>query len=122
MCERPARFRENQRAARLYGGEAVSGLEQIQNAQRMSWSHDEANTRRRQIMSDIHEKCCVYGDDGRGGVNNVRRRRALPGGRLSTVRPSVDKGQNWPIRAPSTGRRGTGNRLVNSLLAPHARV
>ena len=54
------------------GGVAVSGLEQSQNALRMSWSHDEVHTRLRQIMTDIHEKCCVYGDDGHGGVNYVQ--------------------------------------------------
>jgi len=54
------------------GGVAVSGLEQSQNALRMSWSHDEVHTRLRQIMSDIHQKCCEYGEDGNGGVNYVK--------------------------------------------------
>ncbi len=54
------------------GGVAVSGLEQSQNALRMSWSHDEVHGRLRGIMGDIHEKCCRYGDDGNGGVNYVR--------------------------------------------------
>jgi glutamate dehydrogenase (NADP+) len=54
------------------GGVAVSGLEQSQNALRMSWSHDEVHTRLRQIMSDIHQKCCEYGEDEHGGVNYVK--------------------------------------------------
>jgi glutamate dehydrogenase (NADP+) len=54
------------------GGVAVSGLEQSQNALRMSWSHDEVHTRLRQIMTDIHEKCCAYGDDGQDSVNYVQ--------------------------------------------------
>jgi glutamate dehydrogenase (NADP+) len=54
------------------GGVAVSGLEQSQNALRMSWSHDEVHTRLRQIMSDVHQKCCEYGEDESGGVNYVK--------------------------------------------------
>ena len=54
------------------GGVAVSGLEQSQNALRMSWSHDEVHERLRLIMAEIHEKCCEYGNDGNGGVNYVR--------------------------------------------------
>ena len=54
------------------GGVAVSGLEQSQNALRMSWSREEVHERLRRIMADIHEKCCTYGDDGNGGVNYVR--------------------------------------------------
>ena len=53
------------------GGVAVSGLEQSQNALRMSWSREEVHERLRQIMSEIHAKCCQYGDDGKGGVNYV---------------------------------------------------
>ena len=54
------------------GGVAVSGLEQSQNALRMSWSHDEVHGRLRAIMGDIHDKCCRYGDEGNGEVNYVR--------------------------------------------------
>ncbi len=49
----------------------MSGLEQSQNALRLSCSHDEVHARLRQIMSDIHEKWREYGDDGHGGVNYV---------------------------------------------------
>ena len=54
------------------GGVAVSGLEQSQNALRMSWSREEVHQRLQKIMSEIHGKCCEYGDDGNGGVNYVR--------------------------------------------------
>ena len=54
------------------GGVAVSGLEQSQNALRLSWSRDEVHQRLQHIMAEIHEKCCQYGDDGNGGVNYVQ--------------------------------------------------
>jgi glutamate dehydrogenase (NADP+) len=54
------------------GGVAVSGLEQSQNALRMSWSREEVHERLRQIMIEIHEKCCDYGEDGSGPVNYVK--------------------------------------------------
>ncbi|MEE2635853.1 MAG: NADP-specific glutamate dehydrogenase [Acidobacteriota bacterium] len=54
------------------GGVAVSGLEQSQNALRMSWSREEVHERLRTIMREIHDKCCEYGDDGHGGVNYVQ--------------------------------------------------
>ena len=54
------------------GGVAVSGLEQSQNALRLSWSREEVHERLRCIMVDIHQKCCEYGDDGKGGVNYVK--------------------------------------------------
>lgn len=43
------------------GGVAVSGLEQSQNALRLSWSHEEVDARLQTIMKDIHEKCVKYG-------------------------------------------------------------
>lgn len=46
------------------GGVSVSGLEQSQNALRLSWSRDEVDTRLRDIMKDIHKKCVKYGTDG----------------------------------------------------------
>ncbi|XP_022592842.2 NADP-specific glutamate dehydrogenase [Cyclospora cayetanensis] len=39
------------------GGVAVSGLEMSQNAARMQWTRNEVDSRLRQIMSDIFEKC-----------------------------------------------------------------
>ena len=46
------------------GGVAVSGLEQSQNAQRLSWSHEEVDEKLKGIMKDIHKKCLKYGKDG----------------------------------------------------------
>ncbi|MEP6299303.1 MAG: glutamate dehydrogenase, partial [Ilumatobacter sp.] len=43
------------------GGVAVSGLEQSQNALRISWSRHEVDTRLQTIMHDIHDKCVEYG-------------------------------------------------------------
>lgn len=53
------------------GGVAVSGLEQSQNALRISWSRDEVDQRLRAIMRDIHEKCVTYGKQNDGSVNYV---------------------------------------------------
>jgi glutamate dehydrogenase (NADP+) len=53
------------------GGVAVSGLEQSQNAMRLSWSEQEVDTRLKGIMHDIHKKCVQYGrEDGR--VNYIK--------------------------------------------------
>jgi len=53
------------------GGVAVSGLEQSQNAMRISWSREEVDSKLVQIMRNIHEKCVEYGDDG-DWVNYVK--------------------------------------------------
>lgn len=45
------------------GGVAVSGLEQSQNALRLSWSHEEVDGRLRTIMQQIHDDCVTYGED-----------------------------------------------------------
>jgi glutamate dehydrogenase (NADP+) len=53
------------------GGVAVSGLEQSQNAMRLSWSHEEVDTRLKGIMRGIHQKCLQYGrEDGR--INYIK--------------------------------------------------
>ena len=53
------------------GGVAVSGLEQSQNAQRLSWSSEEVDSRLQTIMRDIHHKCVSQnGEDDY--VNYVR--------------------------------------------------
>lgn len=54
------------------GGVAVSGLEQSQNALRISWSRDEVDQRLHGIMRDIHEKCVRYSDATNGKVDYVR--------------------------------------------------
>ncbi len=46
------------------GGVTVSGLEQSQNATRVSWSRDEVDTRLQEIMRDLHEKCVEHGSNG----------------------------------------------------------
>ncbi|QDU86776.1 NAD(P)-specific glutamate dehydrogenase [Pirellulimonas nuda] len=54
------------------GGVAVSGLEQSQNALRLSWSHQEVEARLQGIMHDIHAKCVEYGENPDGTVNYVK--------------------------------------------------
>ncbi|MCP4038056.1 MAG: glutamate dehydrogenase, partial [bacterium] len=43
------------------GGVAVSGLEQSQNALRLSWTRAEVDSRLQSIMTDIHARCKQYG-------------------------------------------------------------
>lgn len=52
------------------GGVAVSGLEQSQNSQRISWTHEEVDERLNAIMRDIHDQCVAHGSNGTG-VNYV---------------------------------------------------
>ena len=40
---------------------AVSGLEQSQNALRISWSREEVDARLHDIMKNIHEQCVEHG-------------------------------------------------------------
>ncbi|MEM6799593.1 MAG: NADP-specific glutamate dehydrogenase [Planctomycetota bacterium] len=55
------------------GGVAVSGLEQSQNALRISWDRSEVNARLQGIMSDIHRQCVAFGKpDGDGPINYVQ--------------------------------------------------
>ncbi len=54
------------------GGVAVSGLEQSQNAVRISWSREEVDTRLQTIMRRIHEQCAAYGTEKDGFVNYVK--------------------------------------------------
>ena len=54
------------------GGVAVSGLEQSQNAMRISWTKEEVNDRLLSIMKDIHEKCVTHGPElSSGNVDYV---------------------------------------------------
>lgn len=43
------------------GGVAVSGLEQSQNALRISWTREEVDGRLQDIMKNIHAKCVEFG-------------------------------------------------------------
>lgn len=53
------------------GGVAVSGLEQSQNALRLSWSREEVDEKLKGIMKDIHHKCVHFGTQPDGTVNYV---------------------------------------------------
>ena len=53
------------------GGVAVSGLEQSQNALRLSWSREEVDERLQDIMRKIHAKCVQFGTREDGSVNYV---------------------------------------------------
>ena len=54
------------------GGVAVSGLEQSQNALRISWSREEVDSRLHSIMKDIHERCVEHSGRTDGYVDYVR--------------------------------------------------
>ncbi len=54
------------------GGVAVSGLEQSQNALRITWSRDEVDTRLKRIMRDIHARCVEHGQGRDGYINYVK--------------------------------------------------
>ena len=54
------------------GGVAVSGLEQSQNALRISWSREEVDTRLKDIMKNIHSQCEEQGRDGPDFVDYVK--------------------------------------------------
>jgi len=53
------------------GGVAVSGLEQTQNAMRLSWTREEVDRNLLDIMQKIHASCVEHGRDG-DFVNYVR--------------------------------------------------
>ena len=53
------------------GGVAISGLEMTQNSIRMSWEREELESRLKDIMLQIHEKCVDFGSDG-NRVNYVK--------------------------------------------------
>ena len=53
------------------GGVAVSGLEMVQNSQRMYWSAEQADAELKKIMINIHKLCVENGKDKKGKVNYV---------------------------------------------------
>ena len=53
------------------GGVAVSGLEQSQNALRLSWSREEVDNRLQDIMKNIHKKCVQHGSRSNGYIDYV---------------------------------------------------
>lgn len=54
------------------GGVAVSGLEQSQNALRISWPRQEVERRLVEIMEKIHDQCVAYGAVDGGRIDYVR--------------------------------------------------
>jgi glutamate dehydrogenase (NADP+) len=54
------------------GGVAVSGLEQSQNSLRLAWSREEVDSRLRDIMRGIHEKCATHGARADGPIDYVK--------------------------------------------------
>ncbi len=54
------------------GGVAVSGLEQSQNALRLSWSREEVDQRLQSIMRNIHDQCVAYGNSEGEFINYVK--------------------------------------------------
>jgi len=54
------------------GGVAVSGLEQSQNAARVSWSREEVDQKLREIMKNIHSECVEKGERDDGSIDYVR--------------------------------------------------
>lgn len=54
------------------GGVAVSGLEQSQNALRLSWDKSEVDIRLQSIMKSIHQQCVAHGEKSEGEVDYVR--------------------------------------------------
>lgn len=54
------------------GGVAVSGLEQSQNSLRLSWSHEEVDTRLKEIMKNIHNQCVEYGKKDDNSIDYVQ--------------------------------------------------
>jgi glutamate dehydrogenase (NADP+) len=53
------------------GGVAVSGLEQSQNALRLSWTREEVDQRLQGIMAEIHTKCADNGKRDDGSIDYV---------------------------------------------------
>ncbi len=54
------------------GGVATSGLEQTQNAMKLSWTAEEVEAKLHLIMVNIHEACVKYGTEPDGYVNYMK--------------------------------------------------
>lgn len=54
------------------GGVSTSGLEQTQNAMKISWTAEEVEKKLHQIMKNIHESCVKYGKEPDGYVNYIK--------------------------------------------------
>ena len=54
------------------GGVSVSGLEMAQNSQKLSWSAEEVDAKLKEIMSEIHHQCELFGKEPDGFINYVK--------------------------------------------------
>lgn len=54
------------------GGVSVSGLEQTQNSQRLSWTREEVDQKLKAIMAEIHDRCVKHGQSEGDYVNYVQ--------------------------------------------------
>ncbi len=54
------------------GGVATSGLEMTQNAMHLNRTAAEVDEKLQQIMKNIHEQCCIYGQQPDGYINYVK--------------------------------------------------
>ncbi|MBQ9466960.1 MAG: NADP-specific glutamate dehydrogenase [Muribaculaceae bacterium] len=54
------------------GGVATSGLEMTQNAQHIYWTAAEVDKNLHQIMADIYDQCCRYGEEPDGYMNYMK--------------------------------------------------
>ena len=53
------------------GGVAVSGLEMAQNSLRYNWTREQVDDKLKDIMSDIHSSCLLFGEE-KGNINYVK--------------------------------------------------
>lgn len=72
------------------GGVATSGLEQSQNAMKLSWTEEEVEKRLHEIMINIHESCVKYGTEPDGFVNYVKG--ANIAGFMKVANAMIDQG------------------------------
>ena len=54
------------------GGVATSGLEMTQNSLRYKWSREEVDDKLKEIMSNIHDSCTIYGKEDDGYIDYVK--------------------------------------------------
>jgi glutamate dehydrogenase (NADP+) len=54
------------------GGVSTSGLEQTQNAMKLSWTAEEVEDKLHLIMRSIHESCARYGTEPDGYINYLK--------------------------------------------------
>ncbi len=72
------------------GGVATSGLEQSQNAMKLSWTAEEVEKRLHEIMINIHASCVKYGKQPDGFINYVKG--ANVAGFMKVANAMIDQG------------------------------